>query len=106
MALSVKRPTVTSPSLFAISRILMCPLCKISAANPTYTFFGFKYSFIFHYFKVFILFNYMNTRLIAKVEIKNQNIVKPIYFEGLKKLAIQKKLYKKFVNMKLTKLFI
>ncbi len=33
----------------------------------------------------------MNTRLIAKVEIKNQNIVKPIYFEGLKKIGNSKK---------------
>lgn len=34
----------------------------------------------------------MNTRLIAKVEIKNQNIVKPIYFEGLKKIGNPKKI--------------
>ena len=28
----------------------------------------------------------MKTRLIAKLEIKDENVVKPIYFEGLKKI--------------------
>ena len=29
----------------------------------------------------------MKTRLIAKLEIKDENVVKPIYFEGLKKIS-------------------
>ena len=43
------------------------------------------------WFRVFITnltkydFNKMKTRLIDKLEIKDENVVKPIYFEGLKK---------------------
>ena len=48
----------------------------------------------------------MNTRLIAKVEIKNQNIVKPIYFEGLKKIGNPKKIIQEICRNEIDEIMI
>ena len=40
--------------------------------------------------------NNLNSRLISKLEIKSDNLVKPIYFEGLKKIGSPEKFALKY----------
>ncbi len=48
----------------------------------------------------------MRTRLIAKLEIKSKNVVKPIHFEGLKVVGCPYKLAKKYYNQGIDELML
>ena len=47
----------------------------------------------------------MNTRIIAKLDVKPPYVVKPVHFEGLKKMGMPSDLAKKYFNQGADELF-